>query len=146
MTNKGIAPLDPDSNVGQFRLLLPDAESVPLDPPEAGYGDYAEVSDTEIEMYLATAQDSVPRAIGVYYGILAGQAAKAAKNVKDHDLSVNTEKRAADLRATAQWWFDRADAVDDAAGLLDIFDVFDVPGSDLPAWSPEAAPSRVVTF
>ena len=145
MTNRGIAPLDPDSLVGEFRLAYGDTDYIDLDPPEAGYGDYAELSDAEIEMFLSLGNDSVARAIGVYMGRLATDAAKQSKLVKDYDLTVDLTKRANDFREQAQWWFDLADSQDDAAGTSDIFEPFGVPGFDLPVWSPEAAP-RQVTF
>jgi len=72
MTNRGVAPLDPETLVGQFRLLYGDTLWVELDPAEAGYGDYTELSDDEITMFLTLAGDSVPMAISVYFVRLAG--------------------------------------------------------------------------
>lgn len=124
MVNQGVAPPDPTSDVGKFRFLYGDTAYVALTPPETGYGDYAELSDAEIEAFLAAGSGSVTRAIGVYYMQLSGQAAKVAESVKDHDLSIDETKRAGDLRQTAMMWFSRAD--DDDLGLSDAFEVVGV--------------------
>lgn len=120
--NPGAYPVDPLTDVGQFRLAFGDVYSSPYDPVEPGFQDYTELSDAEIEQFISLGADSIPRAIGFYYLSLSGAAAKESKSVKDYDLSVNLEKRAADLRATAQIWFDRADAIDDASAE-DSFDI-----------------------
>lgn len=134
--NPGAYPLDPDTPVGQFRVLYGDVYSTPYDPVEAGFQDYEELSDAEIEGFLQ-GQTSIPRAIAYYYLSLSGQAAKQAKTVKDYDLSVDLTKRAADLRATAQVWFDQATA-EDAAGMEDAFEI--VPtGTNYGDFIPEGA-------
>jgi hypothetical protein len=120
--NPGIYPIDPLTAVGQFRLAEGDVYSSPYSPVEPGFQNYGELSDAEIEGYLALSADNVPRGIGMYYLSLSGQAAKRSKTVKDYDLAVNLEKRAADLRATAQIWFDRADA-NDALSAEDAFEI-----------------------
>lgn len=110
--NPGEFPLDPTSNVGKFRLVYGDTQSTPYDPVEPGFQSYTELSDAEIEAFLSTGGDSINRAIGYYYLSLAGQAALTAKSVKDYDLTVDSTKRPAELRALAQWWFDQADSDD----------------------------------
>lgn len=131
MPNRGVAPFAPATEVGQFRVLYPDVVYTDLDPVEAGYGDYEYLSDDEITA-LVTAAGSVYRALGVYFIQLAGQAAKASQSVKDHDLAIDSTKRAADLRAQAKEWFDLADEQD--AGSEDAFDIveFDRCGSVIP--------------
>ena len=113
--NKGIAPPELDTPVGQFRALVGDVTSVPLTPPDPGFGEYEKFSDVEIEGYLAQGEGSISRAVGFSYLYLAGQAAMESTSVKDYDLSVDLTKRAGDLRATAQMWFDRADKEDSDA-------------------------------
>lgn len=120
--NPGAYPLDPESSVGQFRILYGDMDSVPYDPVEPGFQNYEELSDAEIVGYLALGNDSPSRGIGFYYLRLSGDAAKRSKSVKDYDLQVDLSKRAADLRATAQMWFDTADA-DDNLSLEDAFEI-----------------------
>lgn len=124
MANKGIYPLDPNTQVGRFRLRFGDIDSVPLDPVEPGFQDYTELSDEEIEAFLNGAGDSVSRAIGAYYAQLAGAAAKIARNTKDHDLALNTMERSERLLAVARYWDGVADNEDTEAGSTDIFEIF----------------------
>ena len=122
MSNPGVYPLDPATPVGQFRLLTGDTQSVPLDPPVSGQQDYEKFSDAEIEGYLAAGGDSIPRAIGFAYLYLASQAAMESKSIRDFDLQVDLTKRAADLRAIAQMWFDRGDD-DDLSSAEEAFEI-----------------------
>lgn len=117
--NKGVAPPDYNTDVGKFRATVGDTHYVELDPPKPGFGDYDLFSDGEIQVFLDT-HDSFEGAIGFAYLSLATSAALEAKSVKDFDLQVNTEKRAGELRALAQFWFDR-----DADLSADIFETFD---------------------
>jgi hypothetical protein len=110
--NPGVYPLDPSTLVGQFRLYYGDTDSEPFNPVQPGIQNYTELSDAEIEMFLAQGGGDVTRAIGHYYWRLAGEAAKESKSVKDYDLQVDLTKRAAELRAIAQGYFDQADAAD----------------------------------
>lgn len=128
MPNRGIAPFDPASKVGQFRVLYPDTIYTELDPAQPGYGNYAELSDAEIEALLASAGDSVSRGIGNYYAQLAGRAAKESVSIADYDLKIDTTKRSADLMKLAQMWWGLADDEDAQAGNSDVFDVFQVVG------------------
>ena len=137
MPNRGIAPPDLTTDVGQFRILAGDTQYVELDPPEAGFGDYEKFSDDEIEGYLAQAEGSIPRAIGYAYLYLAGQAALTSTSVRDYDLQVDTTKRADGLIAIANMWFGKADAEE-----ADYFDVVPV-GSRGRRCKPELAPRPV---
>lgn len=119
MANPGVAPLDPTSEVGKFRLMIGDTEYVPLDPPEPGFGDYTLFSDAEIEVFLEQGEGPEEAAYFAYLQ-LAGSAALEAKSVKDFDLQVDLSKRAQELRLIAQMWRDRADALS-----ADIFESFD---------------------
>lgn len=139
--NRGVAPPDPVTDTGRFRALSGDLEYQPLDPPIPGWGSYMRFSDAEIEAYLAQADGSVPRAIGYSYLYLAGQAAIASQSVRDYDLQVDTTKRAADLRAIAQFWFDKADE-DDVAAAEEGFEIVPtgrtggdfIPEGAVPEW------------
>ena len=135
MTNKGIAPLQPTTDVGQFRLLIGDTSYSDLCPAQPGFGDYGMFSDDEISLFLAQGE-SPEEAAYLGYLQLAGAAAMEAKSVKDFDLSIDLTKRASELRAIAQMWRDRADALG-----ADIFEVFDL--SDRGCVKPELAPCRV---
>lgn len=135
--NPGAYPLDPETPVGQFRLVYGDTHSTPYDPVEPGFQNYDELSDSEIEAFLLNGNGSINRGIGYYYLSLAGAAAKRSRQIKDYDLQVDTTKRAADLRGIAQWWFDQADD-DDVISAEEGFEI--VPtGTDSGDFIPEAA-------
>lgn len=136
--NKGEAPLNPATAVGQFRVLIGDVESVPLDPVQIGFGDYAMFSDDEIEVFLDRG-GSFEEAVYYGYNSLATSAALEAKTVKDMDLSVDLTKRANELRALASMWRDKAGALS-----ADIFETFDTV-VERPKGSPELA-ARAVTW
>lgn len=138
MANRGAVPLDPNSEVGQFRVRAGDTQFVPLDPPEVGFGDYEKWSDLEIQGFLA-ANPSPLWAIYEAYLQIATSAAIAAKQIKDYDLQINTEKRAEALLKIALAWRDRALDGDAAAGLDDEFLIVSMTGDcDV---IPEAAPA-----
>lgn len=139
MVNRGVAPFNPTTAVGQFRVYYGDVTYVPLTPPEVGYGDYTELSDAEIEAFLGSANGSIYRAIGNYYAILAGNAAKVSETVKDYDLSVDSSKRPAALLELARYWWGRADDEDVDAGGSDIFEMFGFGNGG--CCTPEAAPN-----
>lgn len=128
MANKGIAPPDMDTNVGQLRVVLGDLDYSPLDPPETGFGNYVKWSDAELTGFLAMTgageDQSILRAAGYAFLQLAASAALESKSVRDHDLQIDLTKRAADLRAIAQMYFTQADDLDDSNGSGDIFDIF----------------------
>lgn len=134
--NPGRFPIDPETAVGQFRARAGDSNSVPYEPVEPGYQNYTLWSDAEIEAYLAANPGNSSRAIGEAYLALASGAAMQSKTVKDYDLQIDLTKRAADLRAIASMWFDRADEADDQNGTGDIFDVFD---TGYPEFIPEGS-------
>ena len=127
MSNPGVAPLNTATAVGQFRVRYGDTEYVPLSPVVAGEGDYTELSDSEIQLFLSVSRDSVPRAIADYYGTLAGLAAKKSMAVKDYDLSVDLKNQYKSLLETAAWWDARADAEDEFDGSAEILDIWDAP-------------------
>lgn len=104
----GVYPLDPETPVGQFRLVFGDIDSEPYDPVEQGFQSYGELSDAEIEAFLSQGGGSINRGIGYYYLSLSGAAAKESRMVQDYDLRIDSTKRAADLRAVAMGWFDLA--------------------------------------
>lgn len=120
--NPGEYPVDLASNVGKFRAMIGDLNSTPYDPVEPGYQNFEKFSDAEIEAYLEQGGDSISRAIGYAYLYLASQAAMESVSIKDYDLQVDQTKRAADLRAIAQVWFDRADD-DDISTAEEAFEI-----------------------
>lgn len=129
--NPGEYPLDPASEVGQYRLIFGDTNAEEYDPAVPGQRTYTYFSDAEITAMLAQA-GTTTRAVAYGYLKLASAAAVESKSVKDYDLQIDLTKRAADLRATAQVWFERADDEDDADGNADIFDLVDLAGTSDP--------------
>ena len=119
--NPGEYPVDRASNVGQFRALVGDLNSTPYNPVEPGFQNFEKFSDAEIEAYISQG-GSVTRGIGYAYLYLAAQAAKESISVGDYDLKIDKTKRAADLRAIAEFWFKRADD-DDIATAEDAFEI-----------------------
>jgi hypothetical protein len=117
MAGQGVAPADPTTLLGQVRGLVGDTVYTALEPPVTGQGSYEYFSDLELNGFLAVSSDSVYRAAGNAVFQLAIGAALTASNIATDDLHVETEKRAADLRAIAAQYFARADA-DDAKGEL----------------------------
>ena len=128
----GVYPLDPETPIGQMRLILGDTESTPYDPVEAGFQNYEVFSDDELQALLTMSDDSFPRGVGYAYLKLAGLAANEAVDWRSDDLAMTLSKRSSELRLIAQSWFDRADMQDASE---DIFDVFDTLGED--SWIPE---------
>lgn len=121
--NYGVAPPDPGTLVGQFRLTAGDAKYDELDPPEPGYGSYAIWSDSEVSSFLALVGQSVPRAIAVGYRQVA--AATSAASIKTDDLTVSGDAEVKKWIALADYFdgiADRGDAsaVDDHFELVSI--------------------------
>lgn len=139
--NPGAWPVDLTSDVGRFRAVVGDLNSTPYNPVEPGFQNYEKFSDDEIEAYIAQADGSINRAVGISYLYLAGQAAMESTSIKDYDLQVDLTKRAADLRAIAQMWFDMADD-DDLSESEDGFEIVPtgktggefIPELTIPQW------------
>lgn len=131
--NPGQTPIDVSTPVGQMRMVIGDTIGTAYVPDEPGYADYASFSDAELQALLTTSADSIPRAVGYAYLKLAGIAASEAVDWKSDDQSVTLSKRATELRAIAQLWFDRAT---DEDASTDIFEIFDTNGDG--GWIPEA--------
>jgi hypothetical protein len=119
--NRGIAPADPTTTVGQVRYLIGDLDYEEYDTPEAGYGLYANFSDGEISGFLAAGGDSINRASGYAYLRLAALAAAGAISWKSDDQSLDAKQVATEYRLLANIAFDQADVAD--AGGASAFDL-----------------------
>lgn len=128
MANRGVAPLDPQTPVGQLRALLRDTSFGPLTPPEAGFGNYAVFSDVDLAVYLAQNPDSLNRAAGEAIRSLALEVAAGERSVKTDDLAVDLRGRGKSLMEIAQSFFDDADAAE-AASAADFFQVVPFPAT-----------------
>lgn len=109
MTNSGVAPYDPATNVGKVRIITGD---VVYGPISGGVAQYEMFSDVEIQAFLVESSDDVLRAAGYGYLALSGRASLQAKTVKDYDLSIDLKAVAAELRKQADDLFKRADEKD----------------------------------
>lgn len=141
--NPGAYPVDMTNPVGVFRALVGDTESTPYDPVVPGTQNFSMFSDDDIEGFLAAGGDSINRAVGYAYLALAGRAALESKSVKDMDLTIDTTKRAADLRLVAQLWFDKATQEEvgnqDAFFVAPLGDSCDmIPEGMMPRWGRRA--------
>lgn len=147
MTNRGVAPVDTTTNIGKMRVKIRDVTYVALDPVEAGYGDYTNYSDDELQVFLDDGGDSLTRALGYYYLDLAALASLEAITIADHDLKINQVDRAKSLREVALAYFTQADDEDGLSGTADIFDSFEFGGTNgLPYPVVEAAPYPVTEY
>lgn len=122
--NPGAWPIDPESPVGQFRLLYNLTAHEEYEPVEPGIVDFAELSDLQIEAFLNQARGNVNRAIGYYLLARASHHANESKMVKDYDLQVDLRSIADDLRQAAEAWFERADIEEINSGFGDLFEAF----------------------
>lgn len=129
MANKGASPIDKSTLVGQVRLNVGDTASVPLDPAQPGFADYANFSDDELESLLISSGDNVIRATAWAYGKLATLAAAApggSVTIKTNDLGY-TSKREEALLKLADWWSAQADNAD-AEASDDLLEIVAYPG------------------
>lgn len=136
--NIGIAPPELDTPVGEFRVLYGDTAFEELDPPQPGLGNYTNLSDAEIKVYLKQGRDNPKRALGYLMLSLSAEAAAKSKTVKDYDLMVDLTRRSGDYRRLAEQWFGLADEDDTSTGSDDIFDSFGIDNGPVP--HPEASP------
>lgn len=132
--NRGIAPPDMSTAVGQTRALLGDVEYTEYDPPQTGFGMYEKMSDLEIEGFLARSDNSPEGAMYFVYLQISGDAAFASRMIRDFDLQVDTTKRSGEFLAIADRWKSLWDA-----STEDIFEVFDIGNSGC-GCVPELAP------
>lgn len=140
MANKGVAPFQPNTEVGRFRALAGDVTYTELDPPEQGFGDFTFWSDAEIEAFIG-ASESLPWAIYYAYLQAASTAASQSVTIRDFDLQVDLSKRADGLRNIAALWLARAQDEDAAAGE-DAFEIVStgrscggfIPEGTIPVW------------
>lgn len=119
MPNKGIAPPDYSTAVGQFRALISDTDYVELVPPVTGYGDYAFYSDDAIEGLLAV-YPAVRNAAAQALRTIAASQALLLKKWSTDDLSVDGAAIAEALRKLAK------DLDDQESASLASADVFEL--------------------
>lgn len=141
MTNRGIAPPDGDTAVGELRYLIGDTDYTAIAPPVAGFGDYANFSDAELEGFLRAGGGSVTRASGYAYLRFAALAAANAISWRSDDLSVDSKIPASEFRLLARIAFEQADAEDEAASGGFALDFPFTEHGDRWGWPAELAPT-----
>lgn len=112
---RGVAPLDPQTPLGQLRVIVGDTNTTPLDEPEYGFADYAVFSDEALEAALNAAAGSLYRAAGNLFSVLAVEYMQLGKSIKTDDLALNTLSRGKDILEVARSFWEQADTADAAA-------------------------------
>ena len=113
--NRGVVPVDPNTPVGALRYAIGDIDYEDLAPPEAGFGNYSNFSDSELAQFIAQGGGSTTRASGFAYLRFAVLAATGAISWRTDDLAVDSKQVASEYRLLARIAFEQADA-EDAAG------------------------------
>jgi len=107
--------LDPSTQVGRVRLLIPDRDR-----------DNLIFSDDDIAALLAIEGDVLKRAVALALETIASDEVMVSKVIKSQDLSTDGAKVSAELRARARDLRRQADdEEEDAAGGFDIVDFVD---------------------
>lgn len=119
---RGVAPLDPTTDIGKTRTLIGDTVYVELTPPEAGYGAYTNFGDDQIQSFIDLGLNNLAYAVGYAYMSLAAQFAADGIKFTTDDESVDLSLRADAMRKLAAEWFSRGDAIN-AAGVNDFFEI-----------------------
>ena len=135
MVNRGVAPADLSTPVGQLRSLIGDVTYVDLVPPEDGFGDYTAFSDDQLESFLSLGTNNMAYAVGYAYTTLAAQFAADAIKVTTDDEAVDLTARAESMRKIANDWFNRGDtsvAVDNNSYFTIVYPEYE-NGPDWPA-------------
>jgi hypothetical protein len=110
MVNRGVAPADLSTAVGQLRSIIGDVTYIELSPPEAGFGDYTNFADGQLESFLDLGNDNLAYGVGYAYTTLAAQFAADAIKVTTDDEAIDLTARAEAMRKIANDWFNRGDA------------------------------------
>lgn len=137
MANSGIAPADPTTAVGATRYLIGDTVSVPLVPAVTGSEDYAYFSDVTLGTFLQRGYHNPLMAAGFAFLQLAAGAALQSVTVETSGMKADLTKRAADLRAVANSFFERANdeerltLVGSGPATIDVRDLMYPTGSTL---------------
>ena len=112
MSNPGLTPIDPASNVGTVRYILGDTVSQPLTPAVTGQADYGYFPDAELSAFLVAGGQNPLMAVGFAYLALSARMAILEAAIKTDDLAHDDTKRSTDLRLLAESFFNRANNVE----------------------------------
>ena len=123
MSNEGVTPVDYTSLVGQVRALIGDTESIALDPPVAGQGEYMWYSDGALTGLLSVYGDNPLKAAAQGLRIVASSQALLLKKWNADDLGVDGAAIAEALRKLAA---DLDKQASEGIASIDIFEISDV--------------------
>lgn len=115
--NKGVAPPEYDTPVGEVRANVGDIEYVPLTPPEVGFGDYEMFSDAEIEAFLTQAGGSVALATAYAYGRLVTAWNATSVTIRQDDMQFSNKDSVGTWLNMARFWREVAQDEVDLAGI-----------------------------
>lgn len=104
---------DPETPVGQVRLLIDDTDARVF-------------ADAEINVFLTMNGQSVPRAAAQALLMVAGSEVRLGKKITSQDLATDGPAVAAELRAQAKQLREQADQ-DDATASESVFEVVEYP-------------------
>lgn len=120
MSNLGVFPLDPASDVGRVRLEIGDVNAEPASPPVEGQAEYDWFGDNEILQFLSGGE-SILRACGRAVRQLAlGKTLAGGVSIKTDDLSIDAKTRGTSLLSIADSYFADADE-EEARADADLF-------------------------
>ncbi|QDH48045.1 hypothetical protein SEA_PAVLO_37 [Microbacterium phage Pavlo] len=137
---RGIAPPNPETPTGNFRLLAGDSDWMPYSPQQPGYGLYQVWSDSEIQAFLILSGGNVARAISYAYTQIGASYAASGATIKTDDLSYSAKDSVGNWQGLARYWSDMADKEDQRAAN-DMFIMVDT-GREQPWMRPEGSPQR----
>lgn len=133
--NLGVAPPDAGTDVGQLRYVVGDTSYEGVSPPVGQYnGDYAMFSDVALQVFIDRSQGDLDKAAAYAFRQIGDMYAQQSVSVASDDLRIDLTKR-------AQWFYDRANKIDDdLAANLDIFELVEIgpscscPPELVPGW------------
>lgn len=124
-TERGVAPLDPNTDIGRMRVALGDVDYEEYDPPQPGYGLYQVFSDDQLQVFLDLAKGNVARAIAMAYAQIGASWASTGATIRTDDLTFSAKDSVGNWLTLAAYWNKIADDQDDAA-VNDYFDLVEV--------------------
>lgn len=128
-TERGVAPLDPATDVGRMRVVLGDTEYEEYDPVQPGFGLYQLFSDAQLQVFLDITGGSVARAIALAYAQIGASWASTGATVRTDDLTYSAKDSVGNWLNLAAYWRKIADDEDDAA-INDYFDLVSLRGGE----------------
>lgn len=131
MSNENVGAFPPDYNTlaGKVRVLVGDTDAAPLDPPEAGFGQYAWYSDEELEV-LGEMNNSSPKRVAIWVlSQVAISSSLLLKKWTSEDLAVDGPAITRGIEATLKRLAKEVDREEDALGTEEFFGIYGGAGA-----------------